>query len=299
MENAMDMNEKCFGPVRFIPGKNSGKYPYCHSVYVEGAGILIDPASDRERLIRLKEESGVSAVWLTHWHEDHIMDLDLFEDVPLWVSQEDAEPLGDLEVFLDWYGMEGEFRDSFRQLMIDQFHFRPRQPARYLRGGETIDLGALSVDIIATPGHTPGHMALYFRQPRVLLLGDYDLTKFGPWYGDRDSDIDDVIASVGRLRQITARTWMACHETGLFEDAPDTLWDRYLGVIYKREEKLLMLLETPRTLSEIIDAGIVYRRPGTREPFFVFGEKAIMEKHLEKNIKEGSVGKDGNRFIKV
>ena len=33
-----------FGPVWFIPGENHGKYPFCHSVYVEGAGVLIDPA---------------------------------------------------------------------------------------------------------------------------------------------------------------------------------------------------------------------------------------------------------------
>jgi len=38
------MEEKKFSPIRFIPGINQGKYPYCHSVYIEGAKILIDPA---------------------------------------------------------------------------------------------------------------------------------------------------------------------------------------------------------------------------------------------------------------
>jgi hypothetical protein len=46
------MRERLFGPICFIPGKNKGKYPYCHSLFIEGAGILIDPASDRERLTR-------------------------------------------------------------------------------------------------------------------------------------------------------------------------------------------------------------------------------------------------------
>jgi glyoxylase-like metal-dependent hydrolase (beta-lactamase superfamily II) len=75
------MEERCFGPVRFIPGQNNGKYPNCHSIYIEGAGVLIDPAADRDRLIRLKQESGAKAVWLSHWHEDHITHLDLFEDL--------------------------------------------------------------------------------------------------------------------------------------------------------------------------------------------------------------------------
>jgi glyoxylase-like metal-dependent hydrolase (beta-lactamase superfamily II) len=46
--------------------------PFCHSLYIEGAGVLIDPASDRNRLKRLREESGVKTVWLSHWHEDHL-----------------------------------------------------------------------------------------------------------------------------------------------------------------------------------------------------------------------------------
>jgi len=70
------MQEQSFGPIRFIPGENRGKYPYSHSLHVDGEGILIDPASDRDRLKRLREESVVGEVWLSHWHEDHFMHLD-------------------------------------------------------------------------------------------------------------------------------------------------------------------------------------------------------------------------------
>ena len=70
------MQEQNFGPVRFIPGQSQGRYPFCNSIYIEGAKILIDPASDRERLLRLRDQEGVAAVWLSHWHEDHITDLE-------------------------------------------------------------------------------------------------------------------------------------------------------------------------------------------------------------------------------
>ncbi len=293
------MEEKNFGSVRFIPGKNNGKYPYCHSIYIEGAGVLIDPASDRERLIRLKENEGVKMIWLSHWHEDHIMDLDLFDDVPLWVSEPDAEPLTDLELFLDWYDMQDDFREQFRMLMIEQFHYKPRKPERFLNDGETINLGSVSVDVISTPGHTPGHLSFFFKEPRVLFLGDYDLTRFGPWYGDRDSDIDDVIRSIALLRKIPAKVWLTCHETGVFEEEPGEIWDQYLAVIQKREVKLLNFLKTPKTMSQIIDAGIVYGRPGTTESLIAFGEEAIMKKHIERDLKKSIVLKDNACFYKA
>jgi hydroxyacylglutathione hydrolase len=104
------VNEKRFGPIRFIPGLNRGRYPYRNSLYIEGLEILIDPASNRETLNQLRDECVVDQVWLTHFHEDHIMHLDIFDDVPLKVSEEDAPFLASLEVYLDsaWYELNDE-----------------------------------------------------------------------------------------------------------------------------------------------------------------------------------------------
>jgi glyoxylase-like metal-dependent hydrolase (beta-lactamase superfamily II) len=196
-------------------------------------------------------------VWLSHWHEDHFMHLDLFDDLPLWISPRDAPPLADLRILLDWYGLNDQERTVWEPLLREQFHYRPRKPAHYLMDGETIRLGDLSVDVIATPGHTPGHLAFLFREPSVLFAGDYDLTRFGPWYGDLFSDIDATRASLIRLSGIRAHIVLTGHETGVFEDPPEELWRQYGSVIEEREKKLLALLEQPRTLEEIAAACII------------------------------------------
>jgi len=290
--------ERHFGPVWFIPGKNRGRYPYCHSVYIEGAGVLIDPASDRERLIQLKEGPGVRAIWLTHWHEDHFMHLDLFDDLPLLVSEPDSPPLSDLDLFMDAYGMEGsDEREYWGSLMREQFHFRPRRPTHYLRDGDRVQLKTGAVKVISTPGHTPGHVSFFFEKPRILLLGDYDLTKFGPWYGDRDSSIRETINSVRLLKDISAAIWLTSHEDGILEEEPGAMWDQFLAVIDEREEKLVDRLKTPQTLDDIIDAWIIYGRPREPKVFFRFGERVHMKKHLEKLINEERVVRDGEYYV--
>ncbi|MCP4666124.1 MAG: MBL fold metallo-hydrolase [Deltaproteobacteria bacterium] len=292
------MEEKHFGPIWFLPGENRGKYPYCHSLYVEGAGVIIDPASRRERLAELRETCGVKTVWLSHWHEDHFMHLDLFDHLPLCVSERDAVPLSDLELFMDAYGMDHEDeRRYWRDILIDQFHFHPRKPARFMKGGETIQLGDITVEIISTPGHTPGHLSFFFPEPGVLFMGDYDLTKFGPWYGDVHSSIEDTIRSVEYLREIPAKVWLTAHETGIFENEPGEIWDQYIGVIAKREEKLRELLKRPRTMEEIVGAWIVYGKPREPKAFFEFGERVHMKKHLEKLMKEGTVAMEEGKYF--
>ena len=226
------------------------------------------------------------------------MHLDLFDDLPLWLSPRDAPPLADLDVLLKWYGHNEEEKRIWGPLMLEQFHFRPRKPARYLVDGEIIRLGELSVKVIATPGHTPGHLSFFFREASVLFVGDYDLTRFGPWYGDLFSDIDETRASIERLQEIPAHVVLTGHETGVFHDPPLELWRQYISVIAEREKKLLTLLEKPRTLEEIVAACIIYGKPREPKAFFAFGERVHMTKHLEHLQKRGIIFSENGRYRK-
>jgi len=292
---------KVFGPVHFIPAAGAGKYPHSNSVYVEGAGVLIDAGAGREQYQALLDGPGVREVWLSHWHEDHLACLDMFENLPLRQMEIEAEPLSGVEHFLDWYGIEREeFRDYWRKSLPEDFHYRPRRASSYFSPGEVIDLGNCSVEVIHTPGHTPGNLSFFFREPGVLFMGDYDLTRFGPWYGDRDSSIALTIASIERLRNIPARVLLTSHEDGCFEESPDEvsrLFDRYLDVINQREGKLLdFLAAAPRSMVEIVAQCIVYRKPREPRAFFEWGEQAIMGKHLERLVDSGRVICTDGRF---
>jgi hydroxyacylglutathione hydrolase len=286
-----NMKERKFGPVLFLPGPNKGRYPYCNSVYIESHGVLIDPASDRERLIRLKQERGVTQVWLSHFHEDHIMHLDLFDDVPLFVSEEDSVPLTDINSFMDWdwFELKTDEREWWMTALKEKFHYRPRRPAGLLREGGMHRKNGITVEVLHTPGHTPGSLSFYVHEPGVLFLGDYDLTAFGPYYGDRGSSITETIASIERLRRIPARTLLTAHEEGIFESPGSDIWDRYAAVISDRENRLLEFLRAPRTMQDIVNEHFVYGRPREPKSFFELGERAIMRKHLELLLENGLI----------
>lgn len=293
------MEEKTFGPIRFIPGSNGGHYPNCHSVFVEGANVLIDPGADRKVLKALRQEKNINQIWLTHWHEDHILNLDLFDDVPLYTSRAAAGPLQDLEAFMDAYGASYEIRDLWKPVMEKEFHFKPRKPEGFLKPARGFEIGPLSVDIIDTPGHAVGHLSFYFPENDVLLFGDYDLSGFGPWYGDAGSDIEQTIASVKRLEEIDAQICLVSHETGVFIRPEKELWDKYLAVIDKREEKILEFLSSPQTLEALVNYWVIYGKP--REPlvFYQFGERGHIIKHLDRLIAQGKLVSDGETFARA
>jgi glyoxylase-like metal-dependent hydrolase (beta-lactamase superfamily II) len=160
-------------------------------------------------------------------------------------------------------------------------------------------LGSVKIEVISTPGHTPGNLSFFFPYLELLFIGDYDLTRFGPWYGDTYSSIEDTIDSVTYLRNLQAKYLIASHEEGVFLNPSEKLWEDYLNIINERERKLLDLLEKPRTLNEIVGAWIVYGRPREPKAFFEFGERALMKKHLERLMKSGAVVKENDRYIKI
>jgi glyoxylase-like metal-dependent hydrolase (beta-lactamase superfamily II) len=292
--------QETFGPLTLIRGRNGGGYPHCHSLFLPASGILIDPSSDREALTRLRDEGTVRTVWLSHWHEDHLMHLDLFDDLPLWMAEEDAPPLADPEVYMDWYRIDSPVERVFwREVLRDQFHFRPRKPARFLRDGEIIDLGVVTVEVLRTPGHSPGHLAFFFREPKILFLGDYDLAPTGPWYGETYASIEDTLASIRRLEAVPARLWLAGHGAGVLEGPLEERWRRYEATVAERDERYLAFLDRPRTFAEIAGAWIFFGRPKEPRAFYELGERLHAEKHLQRLKEGGLVREQGGVFSKT
>jgi predicted transcriptional regulator len=69
-------------------------------------------------------------------------------------------------------------------------------------------------------------------------------------------------------------------------------------VITEREKKLLVLLDQPRTLEEIVNSWIIYGRPREPKAFFAFGERVHMIKHLEHLQKRGIILSENGRYRK-
>ena len=281
-----------------VEGGKGGRYPYSHSLYVrDGGGILVDCGSDLEEIRRLREREGLSAILLTHYHEDHFLFLREFPEVEVWASEEDTPALESLPVLLSWYGVAGtESEEFFRDLLVGKFHFEPRRVSRRISDRERIRFGRnLEAVAIVAPGHTPGHLCLHFPSEGVLFLADYDLSAFGPWYGDEPGDIGQFRESARMLADIGAKIHLVSHEEPVHPGDISRKVEEYLSVIDRREETLREFLAEPRTMEEIVDRRIVYGE-GRDGPWFDYGERALMGKHLAGMISRGEAVLSGSRY---
>ena len=79
-----------------------------------------------------------------------------------------------------------------------QYSTRPWKIAAYIHDGDRIDLGGRTIEVIATPGHTPDAITLFDRANGLLFTGD----TYYPapiWLYRPETDLDAYAASIRRL----------------------------------------------------------------------------------------------------
>ena len=92
----------------------------------------------------------------------------------------------------------GELPKSFNP---ETYRTRPWTITRYIHDNNTIDLGGRTIEILATPGHTPDAISLYDRANELLFTGDtyYPATI---WIYRPETDLNAYAKSIQRLADL-------------------------------------------------------------------------------------------------
>ena len=245
--------------IEIISGQDNGRYPDGNYLLVRGTSetALIDPSLT----VAADPPSGIDRVFISHCHEDHLAGLYRFPDSAVHVHQRDRLGLESLDGLMQIYGMAPEIELAWRAEVVDRFHYVARPDAMAYEDGATFDLGGTKVHVLHLPGHTRGHSGFLIEPAGAMFLGDVDLTRFGPYYGDAWSSVDEFERTIRRCREIDAAVYVTFHHKGAIHSRAELLklLDDYEAVIARRERAMLAFLHEPRTLDDMVAHRFVYR----------------------------------------
>ena len=150
--------------------------------------ILIDPADAADRISRkISDMEGKPvAVLLTHGHFDHILALDEVRKkyaVPVYSEEEEEAVLENPEWNLSgWQGLSVSAKAD-----------------RLLKDGDVLRLAGMEIQVLHTPGHSPGSVSLLDRENRLLFTGDMCNDSLLLNCGDSSSTVKVYNESMRRL----------------------------------------------------------------------------------------------------
>lgn len=293
------MDVRSFGRVKVIIGKKNGKYPYGNSILVDDdITALIDPSLMVREAYNELPTPKIDMLFNSHYHEDHGVGNSLFPEAPLYMHAMDAPALRSIDTIFEYYGMDDAATEAWKPIIVEKYYYQPRDHIVEFTEGDVFDFGHTRMRIMHTPGHTGGHCCFFFEEEGLLFVADWDLTWFGPVYGDATSDLVDSIASLNRIRDAGAKALVSFHEAGICEDNQHELVTQYVDVIYDRERRLLDFLSEPRTLDDVIKKRIVYKKDYPNVVWVDAVEKNSMLLHLDQLVREERVKWDGAHYVR-
>lgn len=127
-----------------------------------GRGLIVDPGDEPERILAAVGEMGVKieAILVTHCHFDHIgavAPVQRAVGAPVYCPELEAGVLADIMSYVPVPGI-----GPFESYDADET----------VKGGETLQLAGLEIEVIAAPGHSPGHIAYALREEEAVFSGD-------------------------------------------------------------------------------------------------------------------------------
>jgi hydroxyacylglutathione hydrolase len=151
--------------------------------------LIVDPGEEAPRILAAVEQLGVTveAVLVTHCHFDHIgavAPVAKATGAPVYVSEIERPVLSDIMSYVPWAGF-GPY-ESY-------------EADHTLKGGETLELAGFQIDVLFTPGHSPGHLTYSIRDQQAVFSGD---VLFQGSVGRTDlpgGDWDTLLASIATL----------------------------------------------------------------------------------------------------
>lgn len=129
--------------------------------------LLVDPGEEAPKLLGAIEALGVTldAILLTHCHFDHtgaVAPVAKATGAPVYCPELEVPLLQDIMAYVPWPGF-GPFESW--------------DPEHTVAGGERLELAGYDIDVLFTPGHSPGHVTYAIADeaegaPLALFSGD-------------------------------------------------------------------------------------------------------------------------------
>jgi hydroxyacylglutathione hydrolase len=136
----------------------------CFLINREGSNraLIVDPGEEGPKLLGAIEELGLEldAILLTHTHFDHVgavAPIAKATNTEVWVPEIEKPVLADIMSFVPWAGF-GPYESWDAEHTV--------------AGGEKLELAGFEIDVIFTPGHSPGHVTYSIADEAAVFSGD-------------------------------------------------------------------------------------------------------------------------------
>jgi glyoxylase-like metal-dependent hydrolase (beta-lactamase superfamily II) len=268
------------------PENEVGRF-LCSGMIVRGSGkVFFDTNFGEVKTKELLLSEKPDFALISHYHLDHALwggfvrsasDAEVF--VPFGEEDYVAKP----DVFFERTLGQAPGAEPWKQFVLEHLKFKGFQEFGTYDESFSLDLKKTKMVFIPAPGHSPGHMTVYFPEENILFTSDLGLGLFGPWYGFKDCDIYHYVESLLNLKAMKPKLLLTGHDGVICRDI-EGIFDRTIEAFFLREDIIRKGLEKGRSRDSIVEDGICFRNKqkakGALKGFLVDWDAVMFDLHI-------------------
>jgi hydroxyacylglutathione hydrolase len=286
--------------VYFVRGEGDGRFPSCHGFLLSGKEtVLIDAGIGEAKIREIDREKHIDILMISHSHPDHIRYWHLLHDRYILLPQQTPDVVQDLQLLGERFTGSSEGGTIWADFVRDRLGVRPlREPDGRYAEGDVLEIGGAELEAIHTPGHLDDHYCFLERKTGTLFATDIDLTSFGPWYGNPESDIEMFEDSVKKVMAMPCNRVCSSHKEPI-EGRAATEFEAFLKAFCRQSRQVLELCDRPSSLEDLVEASPFYGNGLPNKSIQQIFEGNMISKNLALLVREGRLQESNGRYRKV
>ncbi|MFC1959347.1 MBL fold metallo-hydrolase [Chloroflexota bacterium] len=277
--------------IALIQAPNNGRFPYANSLLIQDGGVtaLVDTGCGHDTIRALQQAFEIDLVICSHSHTDHTSGNWLFADTPIWMPAGIGfATAGYADRLVKRFIADETLHETWLRGTVTVTGFRDAVLTDAYQPGHVFTIGETRLHSMPAPGHLADHTCFWEPESGTLLTTDIDFSRFGPWYGNPESDIEAFEESIRRLWALEPRTVISSHK-GIYRAGIDDLFVDFLAHFPRREARILAALQMTRSLAELVEMALIYGRFPRAALLLRYFEGEMVRQHMERLERHGRV----------
>lgn len=291
--------------IHVIQGNNRSRSPFANAILIlDKAHVLMDPGCGLEITEKIARLAGIDIVITSHSHPDHTAGVHLIQEISnpcIAVPQEHAQSISSADSLASRF-VEKDLAQLWKDYYLPVTGFKDFTPTQSFAHGHEFSFGETRFIALHTPGHLEDHYCLIEPDKNIVVGFDIDLSPFGPWYGNPESDIDQFKKSIAMVSSLPAEIYITSHSKPVKGSYISRRMHLYANAFDERDDIILGNMSRARwyDIEDIVMKSPIYEVDHTEpDRILKYGETQMVLKHIHGLIEKGRIIQQDGKFHKT
>ena len=292
--------------IHIIQGRNRSRSPFANAVLILDETIaLLDSGCGLDIIERICSVVPIDIVINSHSHPDHTAGNQLIHELSgseIIVPAESRDTIGDANKLATRL-IGPELAKLWIDTSLAFTGYRNFRSSSSFDDGYEFFFGKTRLKALHTPGHIGDHYCLWEAKQKILIGFDIDLSPWGPWYGNPESDIAAFRRSLAKIMSMPVQAYIPSHAKPVKGRYVNKRLSSYQAVFDTREQNILSLIPAGTWVSppEVVNSSPIYGFDynKSQNKILMYDETNMVQKHLDQLVEKEKIKAHDGLYRKI